>query len=178
MYAAEDGENQACQEGHRDRQQSRQDPVKGELYELKKRVAADPHRVQAVHGTGFCDHVLKLDLESEGEQREHSQGAVTDAVHPGVDPKHSVAALPKLNACTDVTEAPHVSSSSISSLIRSGNLEVNVRLSHIPTFRKEVKTPGRIFSKKLLIHQIRTNVRCKSDQVKWEQKGHAVSSTA
>lgn len=64
MYAAENGEKKACQEGHRDRQQRRQDPVKGELYELKKSMAADPHGVQAVCGAGLGDHVLELDLES------------------------------------------------------------------------------------------------------------------
>lgn len=73
MYAAEDGENKACQEGHRDCEERRQDPVKGKLYELEKRVAADPHRVQAVHRAGFGNHVLKLYLQREREQREYSE---------------------------------------------------------------------------------------------------------
>lgn len=64
MYAAENGEKKACQEGQRDRQQRRQDPVKGELYKLKKCMAADPHGVQAVRGAGLGDHVLELHLES------------------------------------------------------------------------------------------------------------------
>lgn len=72
MYAAEDGENKASQKSHRDGEQGGQDAVKGELYELEKRMAADPHRVQAVHGAGFGDHVLKIHLESEEKQREHS----------------------------------------------------------------------------------------------------------
>lgn len=76
MYAAQDSESEACYEGHWDRQQRRQDPVKDKLYELKKSMAADPHRVQAVSGAGFSDHVLEVDLPSEGEQRQHSHGSV------------------------------------------------------------------------------------------------------
>lgn len=72
MYAAQDGEDKAGYEGHRDRQQRRQDPVKNKLYKLEKRMAADPHRVQAVHRAGFADHVLKVDLQSEQEQTFHT----------------------------------------------------------------------------------------------------------
>lgn len=94
MYAAEDGENKACQEGHRDREQRRQDPVKGKLYKLEKRMAADPHRVQAVHGAGLGDNVLKLHLESKREQWEFSHSSVMEVnvtVRSGVAPKPSIA---------------------------------------------------------------------------------------
>lgn len=95
MYAAEGGENKSCNEGHRDREQRRQDPVKGELHELEKRMAADPHRVQAVYGAGFGDHVLKVYLKSEREQREYSQSSVMEVlcccVHSGAGPKHYLA---------------------------------------------------------------------------------------
>lgn len=73
MYTAEDGENKACHEGHRDREQRRQDSVKDELYELEKSMAANPHRIEAVYGAGFADHILKVHLEREREQREDSE---------------------------------------------------------------------------------------------------------
>lgn len=81
MYAAEDGENQAGQQGHGDREQRRQDPVKHELYELKKSMAADPHRVQAVHRAGFGDHFLKVYLEGETGNRGGIQSSVMEVFH-------------------------------------------------------------------------------------------------
>lgn len=62
MYAAEDPENNPCNECHGNGQKRGEEPVEDEFHQLKHSVTADPHFVKAVRGDGFSNDVFKTNL--------------------------------------------------------------------------------------------------------------------